>query len=95
MASRESYAIKLGKRILVTGANGFISSKVVDFLLSLGYIVRGTVRSEKPWLEEIFEAKYGEERFELHIVLGLVDEEVLVRAIGSVSGIVYVGSISY
>jgi len=32
-----------GSKILVTGANGFIGSNVVDQLLSLGYFVRGTI----------------------------------------------------
>jgi nucleoside-diphosphate-sugar epimerase len=35
------------KTILVTGANGFIASHVVNNLLDSGYSVRGTVRSER------------------------------------------------
>ncbi|KAL3686917.1 hypothetical protein R1sor_013226 [Riccia sorocarpa] len=34
-----------GKTVVVTGANGFIASWVVKFLLERGYTVRGTVRS--------------------------------------------------
>jgi hypothetical protein len=33
-----------GSRILVTGANGYIASHVVDKLLGLGHMVRGTVQ---------------------------------------------------
>lgn len=93
MASTESYAIEVGKRILVTGANGFIGSVIVDFLLSLGYIVRGTVRSKKPWLEEIFESRYGAGRFELRIVPALDDKEDLARVLEDVSGVIHVVSL--
>jgi len=34
------------KRVLVTGANGYVALWVVRTLLEQGYIVRGTVRSE-------------------------------------------------
>lgn len=43
----------------MTGCNGFIGSHVVDQLLMLGYLVRGTVRELKPWLNEFFDQKYG------------------------------------
>ncbi|KFX88787.1 hypothetical protein V490_07397 [Pseudogymnoascus sp. VKM F-3557] len=92
MASKESYAIKVGERILVTGANSFVGSNVVDLLLSLGYLVRGTIRSEKPWLEELFESKYGAGRFELAIVPKLDDIEALAVALIGVSGVVHVAS---
>ncbi|KAK5726152.1 hypothetical protein LTR17_012967 [Elasticomyces elasticus] len=91
MASTESYAIRVGERILVTGANGFIGSNIVDFLLSLGYIVRGTVRSEKPWLMDMFEAKYGAGRFESRVVPALDDKEALTTVLDGVSGVVHVG----
>ncbi|KFY08099.1 hypothetical protein V492_06534 [Pseudogymnoascus sp. VKM F-4246] len=90
MASKESYAIKVGERILVTGANSFVGSNVVDFLLSLGYVVRGTVRSERPWLKELFESKYGTGRFELAIVPSLDDNKALALALIGVSGVVHV-----
>ncbi|KAK3652916.1 hypothetical protein LTR56_004864 [Elasticomyces elasticus] len=92
MASTESYAIRVGERILVTGANGFIGSNIVDFLLSLGYIVRGTVRSEKSWLTEMFELKYGAGRFESRVVPALDDKEALTTALDSISGVVHVAS---
>lgn len=36
-----------GKKVLVSGANGFIGAHVVSALLKKGYHVRGTVRSQK------------------------------------------------
>lgn len=36
----------MAKRVLLTGANGFVGSHVLDQLLSLGHSVRGIVRSE-------------------------------------------------
>lgn len=53
--------------ILVTGANGYIASHIVDQLLIAGYRVRGTVRSEEKIksLSEIWEKKFGYGRFEL------------------------------
>ncbi|KAK5674433.1 hypothetical protein LTS10_012821 [Elasticomyces elasticus] len=92
MASTESYAIRVGERIVVTGANGFVGSNIAYFLLSLGYIVRGTVRSEKPWLVEMFEAKYGAGRFESCVVPVLDDKEALARVLDGVSGVVHVAS---
>ncbi|KAL2821413.1 putative aldehyde reductase [Aspergillus cavernicola] len=92
MASKESYALKVGERILVTGANGFIGSNIVDFLLSLGYIVRGTVRSEKPWVNEVFESKYGAGKFEPFIVPNLDDKEAIDAVLKGVSGVVHVAS---
>jgi nucleoside-diphosphate-sugar epimerase len=35
------------KRVLVTGANGFIAASVIEVLLESGYTVRGTVRGMK------------------------------------------------
>ena len=62
--SERSYAIPKGSTILGTGVTGYIGSNIVDVLLDLGYNVRGTVRSEKPWLGKLFTEKYGPGRFE-------------------------------
>ncbi|KAL5340920.1 hypothetical protein BJX70DRAFT_82911 [Aspergillus crustosus] len=91
MVSPDSYAIKVGERVLVTGANGFIGSNVVDVLLSLGYIVRGTVRSEKPWLNELFESKYGAGKFET-INVPTFDKKAFAAALDGVSGVIHVAS---
>lgn len=49
-----------GSLILVTGANGYIASHVVDQLLSYGYSVRGTVRStlRSSWLAPLYESRH-------------------------------------
>jgi len=61
--------IQKGELVLVTGANGFIASHVVDQLLLAGYNVRGTVRAESKgkWLNDHFGSKYGD-RLEIVVV---------------------------
>ena len=63
-------AIPEGSLVLITGANGYIGSHAVDQFLAAGYKVRGTVRSESKgvWVKELFDKKYGPNRFELAIV---------------------------
>ena len=57
-----------GKKVLVTGANGFLAVHVVDILLRKGYAVRGVVRSlqKEDHIKNLF-AEYGE-KFELAVV---------------------------
>jgi nucleoside-diphosphate-sugar epimerase len=94
MLSPESYAIKVGQRVLVTGANSFVGSNIIDVLLSFGYTVRGTVRSERPWLNEMFDTKYGVGNFETVVVPSLDDKARLLDALDGISGIIHVVSIS-
>lgn len=86
------YAIPKGSLILVTGANSYIGSHIIDLLLELGYNVRGTVRSPKPWLNELFEKKFGNNRFETAIIPVLEKEGALDDTMSGVSGIVHVVS---
>lgn len=86
----KEYAIPQGSRILVTGANGYIGSNIVDLLLELGYIVRGTVRTEKPWLDRLFENKYGKGKFESVTVEAMEKEGAFDSAIQGVAGVVHV-----
>ncbi|KAK2058429.1 NAD dependent epimerase/dehydratase [Colletotrichum caudatum] len=88
----ELTALPKGSVVLVTGANGYIGSHVANILLELGYRVRGTVRSDKPWLTELFKDKYGEGVYEQVIVPHLDDPEALEQAMAGVAGVVSVAS---
>lgn len=79
-----------GSVVLVTGANGYIGSQVVNSLLEQGIRVRGTVRSPKPWLDELFHSKYGKDAYESIIVTNLEDQEALAKAFDGISGVVHV-----
>lgn len=83
------YALPAGSRILVTGANGYIGSHVVDKLLGMGYRVRGSVRAPKPWLDEYFEQKYGQDVFERVLAGPLDDKNVLEQIMDGVDGVIH------
>jgi nucleoside-diphosphate-sugar epimerase len=85
-----NYTIAPGYWILVTGANGFIASHVIDALLSIGYKVRGTVRAEKPWLDEYFKSTYGEDKYESVVVPKLEDEGALDNYMQDICGVAHV-----
>lgn len=91
MAAAERRLSK-GDVVLVTGANGYIASHVVDVLLTEGYNVRGTVRAAKPWLNNYFDGKYGIGRFETVIVEGMEAESSFDEAVKGVSGVVHMVS---
>ncbi|KAJ5362116.1 hypothetical protein N7541_002960 [Penicillium brevicompactum] len=86
------YALPHGSKILVTGANGYIASHVVDQMLALGYVVRGTVRSQKPWLNEYFDKKYGADAFETFIVSSFDDTSAVEEALDGVDGVIHLVS---
>ncbi|KAJ9606741.1 hypothetical protein H2200_008750 [Cladophialophora chaetospira] len=87
--------IPKGEWVLVTGANGYIASHIVDVLLCEGYKIRGTLRSheEAPWLEPYFTDKYGVGNFEIAIVTDLTDATGFERAAANMSGIIHSASI--
>ncbi|CCF37374.1 NAD dependent epimerase/dehydratase [Colletotrichum higginsianum] len=85
-------ALPKGSLILVTGANGYIGSHTINTLLQLGYRIRGTVRSEKPWLTELFKNKYGEGVYEQVVVPRLDDPEALGQVMTGVDGVIHVAS---
>ncbi|KAL4944943.1 hypothetical protein BDV06DRAFT_185961 [Aspergillus oleicola] len=86
------YALPPGSRILVTGANGYIASHVTDKLLEIGYVVRGSVRSEKPWQNEYFHKKYGEGCFESVLVSSFEDFDAVESALEGVDGVIHLAS---
>ncbi|KAK9350089.1 putative NAD dependent epimerase/dehydratase [Lipomyces doorenjongii] len=83
-----NYAIPIGSKILVIGSNGYIGSHIVNVLLSLGYDVRGTVRTPRPWLDQYFKGKYGEDKFE-SVVLPVFDLDSLDQVMDGVSGVIH------
>lgn len=88
--SQSDRRLSKGEKVLVTGANGYIASSIVDVLLEEGYNVRGTVRTEKPWLNKYFDDKYGKDRFETTILAAIEDEGAFDEAVKGVSGIIHV-----
>ncbi|KAJ5371652.1 NAD-dependent epimerase/dehydratase [Penicillium concentricum] len=90
--AKQTYYLPRGSRILVTGANGFIGSNVVHSLLELGFKVRGTVRSAKPWLDEMFREKFGQDAYESVILASFEDVDTLVGVMDGVTGVAHVAS---
>jgi uncharacterized protein YbjT (DUF2867 family) len=86
----EFHDLHPGSKVLVTGANGYIASHVINVLLELGYKVRGTVRTPKPWLNEYFDLEYEEGLFETVLVPDFQQAEALDKAMDGVSGVVHV-----
>ena len=86
------YAISPGSLILVTGANSYIATHIIDLLLGLGYNVRGTVRAERPWLNEYFEQKYGQGRFKTVLVQKMEEEGAFDDYMHGVAGVIHVVS---
>lgn len=84
-----SYILPQGSRVLVTGANGYIASHIVDNLLRMGYLVRGTTRTQKPWLNEFFEQRYGIGVFETVRISNFDNEKDTERLLDGVDGIVH------
>jgi len=84
-----------GSLVLVTGANGFIASHIVEELLSAGYTVRGTVRSPAKLarLQARWDQKYGVGKFKAATVEDISKEGAFDEAVKGVSGIAHVASI--
>ncbi|KAJ6155239.1 hypothetical protein N7470_005805 [Penicillium chermesinum] len=87
--TKPQYAFPPGSTVLVTGANSYIGSHVINILLGLGYRVRGTVRTPRPWLQGLFDASHGPHTFDTAIVSDFQDKNAIENAIEGVSGVVH------
>lgn len=83
-------ALSAGSLILVTVANGYIGSNVVDCLLQLGFKVRGTIRTPKPWLDQPFQRNYRINSFQSVVIPSLENEAAVNDAMTGVSGVMHV-----
>lgn len=90
----EILAISSGSLVVVTGANGYIASNVVDQLLAVGYRVRGCVRSIKraEWMKPLLDEKYGRDKFELFEVPDMAVSGAYDGAIIGASGLCHVAT---
>ncbi|KAI5206473.1 NAD(P)-binding protein [Aureobasidium subglaciale] len=87
-------AIEKGSTVLVTGANGFIASHIVDQLIQSGYKVRGTVRTEAKgkWVQEFFDNKHGNDKLELEVVPDMAEKGAFDHAVKGCSGVIHVAT---
>lgn len=94
MSSSTELAVPSGALVLVTGANGFIASHVVDQLLLAGYRVRGTVRSieRAGWMTDFFKERYGRDKFELTEVKEMADAGAFDDAVKGASGVIHIAT---
>lgn len=76
---------------MVTGANGFLGSHIVDQFLAEGYKVRGTVRNldKNKWLQEYFDKKYDPGLLELVKVEDFTNEHCFDGAVKGEQAISY------
>ena len=82
--------IPVGSWILVTGANGYIASHIINLLLASGYKVKGTVREPKPWLYEFFIDRHGQQNYQSVVVPALEVEGALEEHLEDVRGVLHV-----
>ncbi|KIM80150.1 hypothetical protein PILCRDRAFT_73511 [Piloderma croceum F 1598] len=90
--------IPTGSLVLVTGANGFTGTHVVEAFLAAGYRVRGTVRavSKILVLQAMWEKKYGAGTFEVAVVEDFTKDGAFDDAMKGVSGVAHVaGDLSF
>ncbi|KAF2670264.1 NAD(P)-binding protein [Microthyrium microscopicum] len=94
MASSTNLAIPKGALVVVSGANGYIASNVVEQLLIAGYKVRGTVRSLKRagWMKPLLDEKYGTGNFSLCEVPDMAAPGAFDEAIKGAAGFAHVAT---
>ncbi|KAM6493011.1 D-lactaldehyde dehydrogenase [Amanita muscaria] len=84
--------IASGAKVLVTGANGFISIWLIRTLLEQGYVVRGTVRSleRSSFLVDMFKS-HGD-KFELVVVEDITKDDAFDESVKGVEAIIHAAS---
>lgn len=94
MSSEYKLAIPRGSLVVVSGANGYIASHVVDQLLLAGYRVRGTVRSAEraAWLQPFFDGRYGPDKFSLFEVPDMAAPGAFDEAVRDAAGFCHVAT---
>ncbi|GAA5872032.1 hypothetical protein JCM1840_004775 [Sporobolomyces johnsonii] len=94
MAKIDNAVLPEGSLVLVTGANGFVASHVVEQLLEHGYKVRGTARSASKLanLQKRWDAKYPG-RFEIAVVEDMLKPGAYDEAIKGASGVAHIASV--
>ncbi|KAM5347337.1 hypothetical protein ACJ41O_010342 [Fusarium nematophilum] len=95
MAPISNPAIPKGSTVVVTGANGFIGTHIVDQFLHHGYKVRGTVRNaeKSAWLPKLYE-KYGQGSFELVVIPDLEAEGAFDDVVKGASAVVHSATVA-
>lgn len=88
--TKEDYSLPPGSKILVTGANGYIASHIINIFLGLGFPVRGTVRTQKSWLNKYFDQQFGPGRFETVLVPDFEQLDALSQAMDGIMGVIHV-----
>ncbi|KAI1331075.1 aldehyde reductase [Xylariaceae sp. FL0255] len=91
MSQASQSVIPKGSTVLVTGANGFIGSHVADQFLKHEFRVRGTARSSEKlqWLVNLFNRKYGEEKFEAAVVADMSGDGAFNQVVKGVSAVIH------
>jgi nucleoside-diphosphate-sugar epimerase len=87
MPSIKNPAFPPGSLVLVSGANGFIGTHIVNLFIKEGYKVRGTVRDiqKNAWLKDLF----AHDVFELYALPDLTRAAAWQHALEGVSAVVH------
>lgn len=92
MTTLSNHRLPKGSTILITGITGYIGAWVASEALSLGYNVRGAVRSPEKaaWLQKTFDAQFGAGRYSAVKLDPLSDKAQLSAAVKGVQGIAHI-----